>query len=97
MPPITQAQLQAAFAAMHWKGWTFEAAMANDMRRRLVVARAHQIRTREWLASLDTTTAVVRRVRLDAQGQVAGWCTQAVMGPRQATQQPGPPDQEKNQ
>ena len=87
MPPITQQHLQRAFEAMHWPGWTYEAALANDMRRRLVVCRAHQLRTQEWLASLDPTTQQVRRVRLDAQGQVAGWCTQAVMGPRTETPQ----------
>ena len=87
LPPITQEHLQQAFEAMHWPGWTFEAAMANDMRRRLVVCRAHQLRTRQWLATLEPTTSTVKRVRLDAQGQVAAWCTQAVMGPRQATPQ----------
>lgn len=87
MPAITHEHLQRAFEAMHWAGWTFDDAMANDMRRRLVVARAHQLRTREWLATLDPTTQQIRRVRLDAQGQVAGWCTQAVMGPRAQTPQ----------
>lgn len=80
LPPITHAHLRAAFEAMHWPGWTFDAAMANDMRRRLVVCRAHQLRTREWLASATPTNQPVRRVRLDAQGQVADWCTQIVMG-----------------
>jgi len=88
MPAITQEHLQRAFEAMHWPGWTFDAAMANDMRRRLVVCRAHQLRTREWLASLPPgPTQAVRRVRLNAQGEVDGWCTQAVMGPRTETPQ----------
>jgi hypothetical protein len=88
VPPITAEHLQRAFEAMHWPGWTFDAAMANDMRRRLVVCRAHLLRTREWLASLPPgPTQCVRRVRLNAQGEVDGWCTQAVMGPRSETPQ----------
>jgi hypothetical protein len=87
-PPITPEHLKRAFEAMHWPGWTFDTAMKNDMRRRLIVCRAHQLRTRDWLASLPPASKqCVRRVQLDAQGQVAGWCTQAVMGPRTETPQ----------
>lgn len=49
--PVTHAHRQAAFTAMHWRGWTFEAAQKVDLRRRLIEARAHQIRTKEWLAT----------------------------------------------
>ncbi len=87
LPPLTHEHLQRAFEAMHWAGWSFESAMANDMRRRLIVCRAHQLRTREWLATHPATQQCVRRVRLNAQGQVDGWCTQAVMGPRAETPQ----------
>ncbi|MGQ3001270.1 MAG: hypothetical protein ACT6UH_00550 [Hydrogenophaga sp.] len=47
MPEVTDAHRRAAFEAMHWEGWTYEAAMADDTHRRVVEARAHQIRTRE--------------------------------------------------
>lgn len=80
MPPITHAHLQRAFEAMAWKGWTYEAAMANDMRRRLVECRATCMAAREHQATRQRET--VRRVHLDERGQVAGWCTQIVMGPR---------------
>ena len=86
-PPLTADHLQRAFEAMHWTGWTLDAAMANDMRRRLITCRAHQMCTREWLATLQPTTQHIKRVRLDAQGNIAAWCTQAVMGPREATPQ----------
>lgn len=79
-PHITEAHRRAAFAAMAWKGWTFEAAMANDMRRRLIECRAVCIAAREREATHQRET--VRRVRLDERGEVAGWCTQIVMGPR---------------
>lgn len=47
LPEVTEAHRRAAFEAMHWEGWTFERAMNDDSRRRLVEARAHQVRTRE--------------------------------------------------
>lgn len=78
--PITDAQRRAAFEAMAWKGWTFEQAMANDMRRRLIDCRATSMAAREQQATHQRET--VRRVRLDERGQVVGWCTQIVMGPR---------------
>jgi hypothetical protein len=84
---VIAAHRRAAFAAMHWAGWTFEAAQANDMRRRLIECRAHQIAARELAATLQPTRQPVRRVRLNARGQVADWCTQIVMGPRVVTQQ----------
>lgn len=50
LPEVTDAHRLAAFQAMHWTGWTFEAAMGNDTRRRLIEARAHQLRTQQWRA-----------------------------------------------
>jgi hypothetical protein len=81
---VTPEHLRAAFESMAWKGWTFEAAMANDMRRRLLECRATSMAAREQQATRQRET--VRRVRLDERGQVAGWCTQIVMGPRTSPQ-----------
>lgn len=50
LPEVTDAHRRAAFDAMHWLGWTFEDAMGNDTRRRLIEARAHQLRTQQWRA-----------------------------------------------
>jgi len=47
LPEVTDAHRRAAFEAMHWEGWTFERAMADDTRRRSVEAYAHHLRTRE--------------------------------------------------
>jgi hypothetical protein len=87
-PTITAQHLQQAFTAMCWAGWTFEQAMANDMRRRLVNCRAHQIATRELSATLQPTRQHVHRVRLDAHGNPVAWCTQIVMGPKVPSDQP---------
>lgn len=48
LPEVTEAHRLAAFEAMRWTGWTFEAAMADDTRRRVIEARAHQVRTQLW-------------------------------------------------
>lgn len=48
LPPVTDEHRRAAFTRMHWAGWTFEAAMADTLRARLVECRAHQLRKQQW-------------------------------------------------
>lgn len=48
MPPVTDAHRQAAFEAMHWTDMTYEQALASDTHRRVIEARAAQLRKREW-------------------------------------------------
>lgn len=48
LPAVTDAHRRAAFDAMRWTGCTYETAMQDDTRRRIVEARAHQLRTRQW-------------------------------------------------
>lgn len=45
LPEVTEAHRRAAFEAMHWADWTYEQAMADDTRSRVIEVRAHQIRT----------------------------------------------------
>lgn len=59
--PLTPAQLQAAFEAFAWVGWTFDAAMADPLRARLVRARAAALRTREYQRTHVRQWATVRR------------------------------------
>lgn len=40
---VTDEHRRAAFEAMHWPGWTFDQAMADEVRSRLVNLRARQI------------------------------------------------------
>lgn len=86
-PHITDEHRRQAFALMRWPGWTFDAAMQHDMRRRLIECRAATIAAREREALSTATRQVVRRARLDEHGQLAGWCTQIVMGPREPSHQ----------
>ncbi len=51
-PAVTEAHQRAAFAQMGWVGWTYEQAMADDVRSRVLMALARSLRNREWRASL---------------------------------------------
>lgn len=55
--------MRAAFDAMHWTGWTFEQALADDVRHKLVEVRATLIRNREWRASLGIAPPTVPKGR----------------------------------
>jgi len=81
LPPVTQAQLQAAFVAMRWPGWSYAAAMADPMRSRLVRARAASMRTAQWMAEQRRTVVPVRRCRPGLDGHPMRWCTQMEPGP----------------
>lgn len=89
LPAITQADLRRAWLSLNPRGvpCPFEEALKVDMYRRLIECRAKHTRTQQWLASLPPSTQQVRRVRLDAQGNVASWCIQTVMGPRRPSPQ----------
>jgi|GEM_PF-5300147 hypothetical protein len=63
---ITTEHLQAAFKAMAWLGWTFEAAMADPVRSRLLQLRARQMcqaqaRRRVVVAPRQTGQLLIRR------------------------------------
>ena len=47
LPEVTDAHRRAAFDSLCLAGVTYEAAMTDDTRRRIVEARAHQLRTRQ--------------------------------------------------
>lgn len=76
MPPVTMEQLRAAFELMAWRGWTFEAAMADPIRSRVLRARAAQLRAQEYRRTHRRTVVPVRRYDPRADR----WCTQRVAG-----------------
>jgi len=84
MPKVTDAHRRAAFAAMHWTGWTFEAAMATPTRRAVIDVRAAQLRTAEFKRSATRTVQLVRRFN-PGTGE---WCTQRTAGAWQPEQLP---------
>lgn len=75
---LTTEHLQAAFQAMAWDGWTFDAAMADPTRKAIVSWRARQIceaqakkqantSRRRVLAPRQTRQATRRWQQADAQ------------------------------
>lgn len=55
--------------------------MAADMRRRLIEARAHQMRTQQWLATQHHSRVAVRRCRIDGNTFATQWLTLRATGP----------------
>ena len=80
LPEVTDAHRRAAFEAMHWAGWTFDAAMQYDMRRRLIEIRAAQIRTAQWQATQMRSVVPIKRIKLGCDGHPIGWATQMTRG-----------------
>ena len=76
MPPVTMEHLRAAFELMAWRGWTFEAAMADPIRSRVLRARAAHLRTQEYQRTHRRVVEVVRRYN----PRDDRWCTQRVAG-----------------
>ena len=77
MPPVTMEHLRAAFELMAWRGWTFEAAMADPIRSRVLRARAAHLRTQEYQRTHRRVVQAVRRYSPSDDR----WCTQRVAGP----------------
>lgn len=48
MPPVTDEHRRKAFADLRMPNTTFELAMQDDTRRRVIEARAATLRKREW-------------------------------------------------
>ena len=75
LPPVTDEHRRAAFALFHWPDVTYEQAMRVDLRRRLIEACAHGIRTREHQA----------RQRDARKARYQPWCQDAIFGARPAS------------
>ena len=78
MTPVTDADRQAALLILKLPGHPNMAqAQAVPLHARMIEIVAAVVRNR----SSHLTRKAVRRIRLDSQGQEAGWCTQLVAGP----------------
>jgi hypothetical protein len=83
LPNITHEHRRTAFEAMHWPNVTFEAAMADDTRKRVIECRAAVVRRLEWEQTQITTRVPVKRVVLGTDGHPVRWVTQLAPGPLQ--------------
>jgi hypothetical protein len=83
MPPVTDMHRQQAYIIIRPKGVSFEAAMTLpefDTIRRVIEAKAHQIRTEAWMTTMRRTVTPVRRCRPGVDGHPVKWATQMAMG-----------------
>lgn len=71
---VTDAHRRTAFTLFAWHGWTYEAAMADDTRRRLINCRAAWVRTREFEATHTRATTTVHRINPATDA----WCTERI-------------------
>lgn len=77
LPPINHGHLMAAFVALRLdKKTTFDEAMLDDLRRQLIVTKAHHIRTQEWAATQTTERKLVRRFN----PRTGNWITEVTTG-----------------
>jgi hypothetical protein len=84
---VTDAHRRAAFEAMGWKGWTFEQAMADDVRSKVVNSRARHL--------CNAEAQTMRRVPLaylsaDEKALVAKVAQRWSWAKRRSTQAPAP-------
>lgn len=79
MPPVTDEHRQHAYLVLRPRGISFTAAMTipeHDLLRRLIEAKAHQLRTAAWIQTQKRVVVPVPRVKLGVDGHPIGWCTQ---------------------
>jgi hypothetical protein len=79
---ISPELLREAFALFGWAGWTFDAAMADPLRSRIVAARAAALRAQRIRAEHAHSQTTVRR----HDPRDGSWKTQRVQGPIDTTQ-----------
>jgi hypothetical protein len=88
MPPVTDSHRQHAYIIIRPAGRSYSAAMADPMLARVIEAKAHALRTADWLRTQQRTVVPVKRVRLGSDGHPMAWCTQMAPGPLVRISQP---------
>jgi hypothetical protein len=91
LPPVTEQHRQHAYLVLRPRGISFQAAMMmpqHALLRRLIEAKAHQLRTDAWMATQQRTVVPVRRCRPGADGHPIKWSTQMAMGDFEPVLQP---------
>lgn len=84
LPPVTEAHRQQAYIIIRPVGHTYTAAMTQPQLawlRKIIEAKAHQLRTDAWLETQQRTVVPVKRCRPGADGHPVKWSTQLAMGP----------------
>lgn len=88
LPPITDEHLHRAFEVLAYRNTTFDAAMANPIRRQIVTICAKRLRTQDYEHTTQRTVVPERRIVLGVDGHPIGWVTHMADGPRAPITQP---------
>lgn len=81
LPPVTDDHRRRAFVILALTGWTYELAMADQIKRRIIECCASRLRTMDWEQTQERVTYPVPRVKLGVDGHPIGWCTQIASRP----------------
>ena len=88
LPPVTDDHLHRAFEVLAYRHTTFDAAMADPLRRQIVTICAKSLRTIDYEHTTQRTVVPERRIVLGADGHPIGWVTHMADGPRAPITQP---------
>lgn len=94
LPPVTDEHRRAAFFSLRLVRRTYAEALQDPILSRIVEARAHTLRTKEFEASHQRTVVPVKRCQPGLDGHPLRWCTQMAPGaydPHQTTFAPTNP------
>ena len=87
LPPLTDDHMRRAYEVLAYRGTTFEAAMADDLRRQVMTICAKSLRTVDFERTAQRTVVPERRIRLGVDGHPVGWVTHMADGPLVDTKQ----------
>lgn len=88
--PVTDAHRHQAFEIIRPAGCTYTEAMELPqfaVLRRVIEAKAHDLRTAEWLQTHQRSVVRVPRVQMGTDGHPMRWTTQTAPGPYEAIKQ----------
>lgn len=91
LPPVTLQHRMHAYLVIRPIGVSFDAAMSLPRYaslRKVIEAKAAQLRTDAWKAVHKRVVVPVRRCRLGVDGHPVGWATQMVMAGYEPITQP---------
>ena len=88
LPPVTDDHLHRAFEVLAYRHTTFDAAMADPLRRQIVTICAKSLNRQDYEHTTQRTVVPERRIRLGVDGHPIGWVTHMTDGPRAPITQP---------
>lgn len=91
LPPVTLQHLQHAYIIIRPLGLSFDAVMNLPQyakQRKVIEAKAAQLRTDAWRSVHQRVVEPVRRCRMGVDGHPVGWATQMVMAGYEPITQP---------